>query len=319
MPVDNSKILKNSVDSSMYRYPYENRELVDMEGEIWKDLYGYESYLMVSNYGRIKSKEKEVVKVFKKATYVYNRPEFIYKQKVAVVKNKENDRIYRALSITVVIEGKRYSTSVARAVYSTFVCPLKTYKENPLVISHYDDDKLNNHVDNLFLNSQKEVSRRSIQLGKMIPSKISEEGIRRSVEKNSIPVSQYDLEGKYIQSFESISQASRCTGIDKKTISEACSGKIRLARGSIWKKGNSKTQLSQDILKKHHTFVLSKGQKAVNQYDLEGNLIRRFSSMSDAMRESGISISAISNACKSKSHTARGYLWKLAEENIEEK
>ena len=51
--------------------------------------------------------------------------------------------------------------------------------------------------------------------------------------------------------------------------------------------------------------------------DMEGNLIRRFSSISDAMRESGITVSTISYACKSKSHIARGYLWKLAEKNIE--
>ena len=39
---------------------YENLSLEDMEGEIWKDVVGYEGIYQVSNLGRIKSLDKRV-------------------------------------------------------------------------------------------------------------------------------------------------------------------------------------------------------------------------------------------------------------------
>ena len=37
--------------------PYENLSLEDMEGEVWKDVVGYEGLYQVSNLGRVKSLE----------------------------------------------------------------------------------------------------------------------------------------------------------------------------------------------------------------------------------------------------------------------
>ena len=37
---------------------WKNLSLEDMEGEIWKDIEGYEGLYQVSNMGRIKSLEK---------------------------------------------------------------------------------------------------------------------------------------------------------------------------------------------------------------------------------------------------------------------
>jgi group I intron endonuclease len=50
-------------------------------------------------------------------------------------------------------------------------------------------------------------------------------------------------------------------------------------------------------------------RKAVNQYDLEGNFIKTFESLSDILRTFGINTSAISNCCKGKRKTAGGYKW----------
>ena len=35
--------------------PHQNFSLEDMEGEIWKDIEGFEGYFKISNLGRIKS------------------------------------------------------------------------------------------------------------------------------------------------------------------------------------------------------------------------------------------------------------------------
>jgi len=40
--------------ASREKYPFEDMNLLDLEGEIWKPLPDYEEYYMVSNLGRIK-------------------------------------------------------------------------------------------------------------------------------------------------------------------------------------------------------------------------------------------------------------------------
>lgn len=54
--------------------------------------------------------------------------------------------------------------------------------------------------------------------------------------------------------------------------------------------------------------------KAVNQYDLEGNFIKRHSSITNAAREFNGDISVISAVCKNRPHckTAYGYKWSFA-------
>ena len=50
--------------------------------------------------------------------------------------------------------------------------------------------------------------------------------------------------------------------------------------------------------------------EAVNQYDLDGNFIKQWKSLTKASRELGIQISNISMCCKGKRKQAGGYIWK---------
>lgn len=58
-----------------------------------------------------------------------------------------------------------------------------------------------------------------------------EEGARKQFK----PVAQYDLYGNYIASYKSLSEASRCTGIDLTNISRCCKGKISRVRTFVFK------------------------------------------------------------------------------------
>ena len=40
----------------------DNMTIENLDGEIWKDIEGYEGYYQVSNLGRVKSLERDVVK-----------------------------------------------------------------------------------------------------------------------------------------------------------------------------------------------------------------------------------------------------------------
>lgn len=55
--------------------------------------------------------------------------------------------------------------------------------------------------------------------------------------------------------------------------------------------------------------------KQVNQYDLEGNFIKQWDTIKNASRNLNIKDSNISRACKNKSKTAGGYIWKYVNED----
>lgn len=50
-------------------------------------------------------------------------------------------------------------------------------------------------------------------------------------------------------------------------------------------------------------------RKAVNQFDLEGNFLEVYKSISEAARKSGVYVQNISKCCQGKLKTAGGYVW----------
>lgn len=54
--------------------------------------------------------------------------------------------------------------------------------------------------------------------------------------------------------------------------------------------------------------------RAVNQYSLDGNFIKRWNCISDAMRELKVNTNNISTCCNGKRKTANGFIWKYSEE-----
>ena len=52
--------------------------------------------------------------------------------------------------------------------------------------------------------------------------------------------------------------------------------------------------------------------RAVNQYDLEGNLLKQWESITSAATTLGFGLTGISNCCRNKDKTANKYIWKYA-------
>ena len=55
----------------------------------------------------------------------------------------------------------------------------------------------------------------------------------------------------------------------------------------------------------------NKLRKEIEQYTLDGNLVKTFFSMTDASRETGFSLTNISNCINGKFKQANGYIWKI--------
>lgn len=54
--------------------------------------------------------------------------------------------------------------------------------------------------------------------------------------------------------------------------------------------------------------------KKINQYDLEGNLIKKWNCISTIEKELGISITSICNCCSGRSKKAGNFIWRYANE-----
>jgi len=106
---------------------YKNRNLKDLDGEIWKDIDSYDGDYQVSNFGRIKS--------FKRWHGI----------DIRILKQGIDNCGY--LRVNLSNNGKEKIERIHKIVYETFIRKSLINK----FIHHKDKNKLNNFLDNLEL------------------------------------------------------------------------------------------------------------------------------------------------------------------------
>jgi len=165
--------------------------------EIWKDIPNYEGLYQISNLGNVKSFYKNNIKG-KKLKFGTTRKGYLF---VILRKNKK---------------GKLYT--IHRLVALTFIPNPHNYLE----INHKDENKKNNRVDNLEWCTHKY----NANYGTMK---------YRVAEKLKIKVNQYDLDGNYIKTWNSLKEASEKLNIKYQGISKCCRNLRPTAYGFKWK------------------------------------------------------------------------------------
>jgi len=132
-------------------------------------------------------------------------------------------------------------------------------------------------------------------------------------EKKSLQkaVLQYSLDGKLIKRFDSASGAMRELGLGR-SIMHCCRGLTNTVYGYQWKYEDDESKIIQSI----KVGEKRKSYNPVNQYSLDGNLIKQHESIKKAKEEFGASKKStlISAVCNGRQKTAYGYIWKYAEE-----
>ena len=267
-----SKALSQAADASMYKYPYQNLSLVDMEGEIWLPAPGLEGYVTVSDLGRIKRLARVDYRL-NGQTQTLTEKIMIQKIKKRRTKNGVSDFISPVFSV--MIQRNRKLFTVSRMVYSAFVERLDPAKKNKQLILHKDMDGLNNRVENLYLATNKELSDRSFRLG-IIP-KVDEKLIASYIK----PVSQYSLSGEFLRTYPSIKEAERQTGVGEGGIINVAKMKQSHAGGFIWRYGKSTQKLESLRLIEFSTKI----KIPVNQYDSNNQLIGAFRNVRHAAKQ----------------------------------
>ena len=176
--------------------------------EIWKDIEGYEGYYQISSMGNVKN-----VKTNKLLLGDVNRVG--YKRVILCSPVKKRFFVHRLVAYHFV-DGY----------------------QDELVVNHKDGNKTNNCVDNLEWATSKENIIHSYKNKLQIPKKGKEHPLYRRYgkeNKTSKKVNQYDLQGDFIKTWDSIMDVERILNINNGNISSCCNGKKRMAGGFIWR------------------------------------------------------------------------------------
>lgn len=175
-----------------------------MKEEIWKDIEGFEGLYQVSSFGNIKSLTRILSDGRK------------WEEKIL---QQETNHGYKRVTLAKNTVNKRYR--VHRLVAQAFLPNPNGYG----IINHKDENKSNNHVNNLEWCSPKYNSNYGSCKHKV-------------AKKLSKPVIQMDRNFKIIARYESLSDVGRQTGYGIGYISQCCNGKYYSAYDYIWRYAN---------------------------------------------------------------------------------
>ena len=179
-----------------------------LDGEIWKDVKGWEGLYKISNYGRVKSCLRQVIQKSGKKR--------IYKEKI--MKCFLTPRKYIRLSLE--YNGVKKKYSVHRMVAEAFIDNPQNYTQ----INHKDENQSNNIADNLEWCDAK--------YNMTYGSRIERTRLKTlNNPKNSKPVLQYTFDGKLIKEYPSIMETRRLFG---NHVSEVCLHKCLSVYGYYW-------------------------------------------------------------------------------------
>jgi hypothetical protein len=165
----------------------------------------------------------------------------ILSQSVAKNNNIKVDEPMIDLRLSFSIEGKPHHFNTRRIIYQTFIDPQLNYDNDGLYVINIDGDGYNNCASNLKLVTKSAKQKRAIARDRVTP-------YLETADRSNWPktyggysrrkaIVQSDLNGNFINRFESIREASRVTGIDQKAIICVAKGVYSQWNGFMWKYG----------------------------------------------------------------------------------
>ena len=221
-----------------------------MEEIIWKPIEGFTNY-EVSNTGLVRS-----LRVKKTGEVVCK-----------ILRLHDNGHGY--LAAPLVIKKKQYMMYVHRLVASAFIPNV----DNLPQVNHKDENKSNNNVDNLeWCTAKYNLSYNNLR-------ERSREALLESV---GVPVNQYDLEGNLVRRYECSNEVEKY-GFKRRSVIDVCNH--RKSRGI-----SSKTYKGFVWRYDGDPFTLTANERSykIIQSSIDGNIVRVFDRLEDAMRNAGI-------------------------------
>jgi hypothetical protein len=213
--------------------PYQNKSLIDMHGELWKDIPGFEGSFQASTLGRVKSLDRIVPHPRLKQQSVKGQ---ILSQSIGRNRNIVTGEPMIDLRVSMMVEAKPHYFNVRRLIYLTFIDRRLNYKDNGLYVINKDNNGYNNRPDNVQLVTKSEKQQRAVSRGRLYPYLKTADRSKWKINRtNSRPVAQYDLKGNLIRKYKSITEASRQNSLDSKAIIQVAKGVYKQWNGFVWK------------------------------------------------------------------------------------
>lgn len=135
-------------------------------------------------------------------------------------------------------------------------------------------------------------------------------------------IEQYSLKGEYIKTFDCVSSAAKALNVDYGSIASCARHDHYTAFGYIWiyeDDPEKEKWIIEDVRDRTHGKNNSRAKKII-QYDLNGNLVKIYSCLTEASNETQTHISRISDCANGKRFTTGGFIWLFEDDkNIEEK
>lgn len=175
--------------------------------EIWKDIIDYEGIYQISNIGRVKSLDRNIL-------YSNGKTHF---QKGKELNGFLNTSGY--WSVDLYKRGKSKKFYIHRLVAIAFI----PNPFNKTEINHIDEDKLNNCVENLEWCTSSENKLAGTVIKRANKTR-KEKGVGEK------PIIQFDLQHNLIKEYKNINEAIKETGINRKSIYNSCNNKVKPTR-----------------------------------------------------------------------------------------
>lgn len=135
---------------------YKVLDIYDLPDETWVDCFEHEGYYEISNFGRVKRLEREILS---KWGTIYNIPEIIMKPAISYVGNSK--KLIISLKS---LERKSYN--LAKLVFRSFY-PNENFNNNDIII-HLNKNTLDNRIINLKKGTRKESKIIDIKKSKLV-------------------------------------------------------------------------------------------------------------------------------------------------------
>lgn len=154
---------------------------------------------------------------------------------------------------------------------------------------------------------------KQILLKSITGRKKTPEEIEKFIESRGYRTFQYDLDGKFIDSFRSAREAARETNVHEASIKQCCIYNYHKAGNFIFRYEKDGYVYGQDLPK--NELYKNKGYKPVEQYTLDGKYVATYESCSSAGKALGKKNGKSINDCViGRQKTAYGYVWKPVED-----
>jgi NUMOD4 motif/NUMOD1 domain len=214
---------------------YNDKTLISLKGERWKDIPHFEGLYKVSNLGRVKSLDRIILHPRLKEQFVAGR---ILSQSIAKNRNIKTGKPMIDLRVSLSRDGVQYYFNTRRVVYAAFRKQIE-FETDGMYVINKDGNGFNNALANLKLVTKREKSILAFKRGRVIESYLKTAD--RSSWKNyggytrRKPIKQYSMRGKLLGKYESILEACRKTGCGEKEIINVARGIYKQSKGFKWR------------------------------------------------------------------------------------